>query len=64
MVLDPYTGGRRWRDLVLRFPSLPLIGVDGAFWGTDGGNLVMYGPDGELRLPQIPLDPNIRPVFG
>ncbi|WAR02780.1 hypothetical protein MAR_009338, partial [Mya arenaria] len=64
MVLDKTSGALLWRDPILKFPTLPLIGIGGGFWGTDGGNLVLYDQNGKLLLPQIQLDPNMRPLFG
>lgn len=64
MGLDPATGQVRWRDFVLRFPTLPILDDKGNLWGSDGANLMHYDVNGKPLAPNIPLDPLMRPLFG
>ena len=63
MALDVATGSVKWRDIVLRFPTLPVLDEDGNLWGTDGSNLMHYDVSGK-PLTQINLEPRMRPLFG
>lgn len=64
MAIDIATGDIRWRDPVLRFPTLPVLDADGGLWGSDGSNLMSYDADGKPMTSNIPLNPNMRPIFG
>jgi hypothetical protein len=63
MALDAATGSVRWRDFVLRFPTLPVLDEAGNLWGTDGSSLMHYDVNGK-PLAQINLEPRMRPLFG
>jgi len=62
--IDAFTGKVRWRDMVLRFPSLPVLDANGGLWGSDGSHLMNYDANGKPTMPTIPLDPSMKPVFG
>ena len=55
-------GTIRWRDKILRFPSLPIMDNFGDVTGSDGTNLVHYDIDGNL-YPVIPCKEGMKPIF-
>ncbi|XP_045173464.1 uncharacterized protein LOC123535017 [Mercenaria mercenaria] len=63
LALNLDTGSVRWRDMVLRFPTLPVLDEQGNLWGTDGSSLMHYDVAGK-PMSQIELEPRIRPLFG
>ena len=59
--LDAQTGSIRWRDKLLKFPTLPLLDNYGDVTGSDGTRLVHYDADGKM-YPIIPCE-GLKPLI-